>query len=103
MPGFGGRQLDAEDLAYWELEPDTFAFRVDYIVDWNENRRFGLSARKAGLRKGDIFLSAGGKNDFRTVDHFHAWWRLTRRVGESVEVVVLKKGERETLTLPVLR
>ena len=103
MPGFGGRQLEAYELSDAGLKAGSFAFRVDYIVTWNENRRFGNSAQKAGIRKGDIFLSAAGKSDFESVDHFHAWWRLTRKVGQQVEVVVLKKRKRKTLLLPVLR
>lgn len=105
-PGFGGPELTAKELADIGLDPETegtFAFRVQYLVTWNENRRYGQAAIKAGLRKGDIVLSVDGKSDFDSVEHFHSWWRLTRRVGQRVEINVLRDGKERTLFLKVLQ
>lgn len=100
-PGFGGPRLTAEELAAADLPPDAFAFRVTYLVDWGENRRFGEAARAAGLRKGDVFLEAAGKRDFASVDHFHAWWRLTRGEFETVPILVRRETEALPLELPL--
>jgi len=102
-PGFGGPELTGPDKQDLGLEPEVFAFRVGYLVTWGENRRFGQQAAGAGLRVGDVFLSAAGKSDFDSHQHFHAWWRLTRKPGQRVEVVVLRAGKRIDLDFEVLR
>jgi len=101
-PGFGGPALDAGEKRILGLPEEQFAFRLTYFVTWGENRRYGLQARGAGLREKDIFLSADGMGDFASVDHFHAWWRLTREIGKSVEVEILRRGVRQSLKLEVL-
>lgn len=101
-PGFGGKQLGARELRELGLEEGAFAFRVDYFVTWGDNRRYGVEAGRAGLRRNDVFLAASGKSDFASVDHFHAWWRLTREVGSRVPVVVLREGRRRVFELRVL-
>jgi hypothetical protein len=101
-PGFGGPRLSADDCAKLGLARDAFAFRVQYLVDWGDEAYTGRNAKAAGLRKGDVVLSVGGKSDFTGVDHFHAWFCLTRRAGERVPIEVLRNGKRERLVLPVV-
>ncbi len=108
-PGFGGRLLDREELLEAGHLPDAdevhlpFALRVTYLVTWGENSRYGRAAVKAGLRDGDIVTAIGGKRDFESVEHFHSWWRLTRTVGELVELEIWREGVRRTMTLKVIR
>jgi hypothetical protein len=101
-PGFGGKQLDPEALRKAGLPEDTFAFRVGYLVTWGPNAHTGRNAAKAGLRKGDIVVAVAKKDDFKSVEHFHAWFRLTQRSGTEVPVEYIRKGERKTLQLPVV-
>lgn len=96
-PGFGGPALGADEKRELGLDPDGFAFRVQYLVTWGENAQRGRAAREAGIREGDVVLSVAGKTDFRTVEHFHSWFRLTREAGEEVEIR-LRRGD-ETLTV----
>ncbi|MEE8467542.1 MAG: PDZ domain-containing protein, partial [Planctomycetota bacterium] len=84
-PGFGGPLLTAEQKQSRGIDPEVFAFRVQYTVTWGENRRFGQAANRAGLRQNDVVLGTMAKRDFETVAHFHSWWRLTRKPGEIVE------------------
>ncbi|MEZ5990597.1 MAG: Trx7/PDZ domain-containing (seleno)protein [Planctomycetota bacterium] len=101
-PGFGGPALDAGEKRALGLPEDRFAFRVGYLVTWGEAAATGKSALAAGLRKGDVVVSVGGKDDFESVAHFHAWYRLTQRTGTKVAVVV-KRGQRLiALQLPVV-
>lgn len=102
-PGFGGPLLTAEERASLALAPETFAFRITYLVTWGENERFGKAAQAAGLSEGDVVLAADGKRDFASVDHFQAWWRLERVAGATVQLEILRAGERRTLALEVLR
>lgn len=112
-PGFGGTQLTAGELTKLGLseppEQTPFAFRVTYLVTWGDNQRFGQAAMKAGLREGDTLLSirmpgsAGNlMRDLTSVDHFHAWWRLTATVGDVVTLGILRSGEQVEIELTVL-
>jgi len=102
-PGFGGPMLSADEKNKLGIDAAVSAFRIQYIVTWGDHSRTGRNAKKAGLRKNDVVLSAGGKDDFAAPVHFHAWFRLTRKVGETVPLVVLRKGGRVTIELPVIK
>jgi hypothetical protein len=101
-PGFGGPKLSPEEKEKRGIDAGVSAFRIQYIVTWGDHSRTGRNAHKAGLRKNDVVLSVGGKSDFRSPQHFHAWFRLTREVGEKVPIEVLRKGEKLTIELPVI-
>lgn len=114
-PGFGGKELGQKEKAALGLDPKRFAMRVGYLTTWRRNplvmgvprifagsRRYGLAAKRAGLRTGDVIVSVG-KARLESLDHLHAWWRLTRRPGETVEVVVLRGKEQRTLRVQVPR
>jgi hypothetical protein len=86
-PGFGGPQLDAAGLRAARLPADAYT---------------GRNAQKAGLRKGDVVIAVGGQRDFESVDHFHAWYRLTRRPGETLDVEILRDGAPRVLRMRVV-
>ena len=102
VPGFGGPALTVMEREKLGLDPANFAFRVQYTVTWGPRRRYGQAAGRAGLRTGDIVTAVAGKRDFRSTDHFHAWWRLTRSVGETVPIDVVREGEALTIDLKVI-
>ncbi|MBI4602764.1 MAG: PDZ domain-containing protein [Planctomycetes bacterium] len=101
-PGFGGRPLTKEELEKLGLEPDTWAFKVGYIVDWGEEAYTGQNARKAGIKNGDVVVAVGGKRDFASELHFQSWFRFTRKPGTKVPVEILRDGKRTTIELPVV-
>lgn len=100
--GFGGPLVSDAERRRLGLAADAFAMRVNYIVTWGEFSRYGNEATRAGLRKDDVVVSAGGRTDFASIEELHAWWTLTREPGETVEVVVLRGGERRVLEVNVL-
>lgn len=100
--GFGGPELTAERKVALGLAAGAFAFEVGYLVTWGDNRRFGEAAARAGVREGDVVVALGGQRDFRSVDHVHAWWRLTREPGDEVDVELLRGGERVVVRVPVV-
>ncbi len=101
-PGFGGQQLKPAQLAKLGLDEEAFAFRVGYVVTWGPARHTGQNAIRAGIRKGDVILSFDGDNEFESVDHWHAWFRLRKKAGEKIKVTLLRGGKRKTITLPVV-
>lgn len=101
-PGFGGRPLNADEKTKLGLPADEFAFKVRYIVTWGPNKYTGQNAHKAGIRKHDVVYSVCGRRDFKSMDHFHSWFRLTRKAGSTCEVLVLRGDKRITVKLPVL-
>ena len=102
-PGFGGPALSEDDKRQLGIDPAHFAFRVQYLVDWGPRRHRGEQAHDAGIRRGDVITAFAGKRDFESIDHFHAWVRLTRAVGEVVEVELLRGGEKTVVEFEVPR
>lgn len=101
-PGFGGPLLGAGEKRELGLDEEAFAFRVQYLVTWGENRRYGMVVQRAGLREGMVVLGTDTKRDFASVAHFHAWWRLTREPGTTVEVIVWEDRKERALPVRVL-
>ncbi len=101
-PGFGGKLLDAKRKAELGLAPDAFAQEVGYLVTWGEKAATGKSASAAGLKKGDVVVGVAGQRDFKSEDHFQAWFRLTRKVGEVVDLDIIRAGKRQTLRMKVV-
>lgn len=101
-PGFGGPELTDDEKQKAGLKKDSFAMKVNYIIDWGEHPEDGKNAAKAGLKKGDILLSAGGKADFENGAHFQTWYRLTRKPGTTVELVVLRSGKTVRISMDVI-
>ena len=44
----------------------------------------------------------GERRDFASPGHLHAWWRLTRRPGERVAILVWRAGAERRLELEIL-
>jgi hypothetical protein len=101
-PGFGGQLLNEEAREGLRLAPGAFALKVGYLVDWGDEGYTGRNASKAGVRKGDVILSAAGKSDFSSELHFQSWFRFTQKPGTKVPIELLREGKRVTIELPVL-
>jgi serine protease Do len=111
-PGFGGPQLGRDDLIELGLMhaedqgTPPFAFRIDYLVTWGDNKRFGRAAANAGLREGDVVIGVRKKGgqaaNLKSTDHFHSWWRLKRAAGETVEVEILREAKPKTIKLDII-
>ncbi len=101
--GFGGKRLDDAELQKLGLKAGTFAVRVNYIVDWDgADHPAGRNALKAGLRKGDVVLAAGGKRDFSGEMQFQTWFRLTQKPGTEIEIEILRDGKVVKLRIPIM-
>lgn len=102
-PGFGGPPLSESAKQEQGIDPKLFAFRVQYLVTWGPKAHRGRAAAKAGIRKGDVVLSFDGKNDFTSIDHFHAWVRLTKKAGDVVAIKLVRRGKEQTVRFKLPR
>ena len=101
-PGFGGKDLTKAEKKRLELDPEAYAFRIGYLVTWGRNAHRGRNAARAGLRKGDVVYAVGGKTDFDSQQHFHAWFRLTAKKGEKIAIDYLRAGKQRQSLLTVV-
>ncbi len=83
-PGFIGDRLSADELNELGLAEDRFALRVT---------KLNYGPHQAGIRLGDIILSAGGKSEFKTTQGFYAWCESMRRAGRDIKIEVRRKGD----------
>ncbi|MGK0185874.1 MAG: serine protease Do [Verrucomicrobiales bacterium] len=83
-PGFIGDRLSATELQSLSLPKDRFALRVT---------KLNFGPHQAGIRLGDVILSAGGKSDFQTNRDFYAWCELMRREGRDIKMQVRREGD----------
>jgi serine protease Do len=70
---------------------------VDYVGQYNEH----AVGKKAGFKKGDVFLSAGGENKPMTEGQFLRYMLQSKMPGEKVPITVLRAGEQLDLQLPM--
>lgn len=101
-PGFGGPDITRAKKKRLGIDENSFAFRVQYLVTWGPKAHVGRNAARCGLRKNDIVYSIGGKTDFKDMNHFHAWFRLTHEPGDTVELKIMRGKEKKTIMLKVV-
>ena len=82
-PGFIGDLLAANERRTLNLPEDCFALRVT---------KLNYGPHQAGIRSGDVILSAGGRSDFRSTRDFHAWCELMRREGRDIKLQIRREG-----------
>ena len=60
-----------------------------------------MSAKRAGLKNGDIVYSVAGRTDFDSELEFQAWYRLNQKAGTTINLGIIRGGKRQTLKLKV--
>jgi len=83
-PGFIGERLEAGELKELGMTEDRFAL---YISNLNHG------PFQAGIRLGDIVLSAGGRSDFAGNRDFYAWCESLRRAGRDIRMKIRREGQ----------
>ena len=83
-PGFIGDRLTPDELRALDLPEDRFALRVTQL---------NYGPHQAGIRLGDVILSAGGKSEFLTTRDFYAWCESMRREGRDIKIQVRREGD----------
>jgi len=94
MPPLSSFQREENDLA----EDD-----AGLLVKWiNKGKPGGKAADKAGLREGDIVIKVDGRPVPGDSAGLNAYVKLNHRVGEELQLVVLRKGEELNITVPLV-
>lgn len=78
-------------------EVDGVGLRVEHVGQWNEH----AAAKRAGFKKDDIFISVDGRSEPMSEGQLFAYLLRNKQPGDRVEVVVLRDGQRRTLSLPI--
>ncbi|MBI4244038.1 MAG: PDZ domain-containing protein [Planctomycetes bacterium] len=99
QPGFWTKPLTNKEIQKLNLKNVPAGYKVESIQN---NDRFGDNAKKAGIKKGDIILSADGKKDFKSSVHFQSWFVLTRKPGNTVNIEIIRNTNRLNIQLPVI-
>ena len=97
--GLGGPALDADEKQTLGIATNAFAMRIHNLIDWGERAHRGRAAKAPGLKKGDIVVSVGGKLDFASFEHLHAWVGVTMAAGQRVPIGVWRNGKVTTIDL----
>ena len=85
-PGFIGKALSAAELTALRVPGRKFGLRVSQL---------NAGAHRAGMRAGDVVVSAGGRSHFTDVREFHAWCESLRVAGRDIRMQLLRQGCRD--------
>jgi serine protease Do len=100
--GLGGmyvKRLSAERRAEMKLPETGMAFNVEHVGQYAPHD----GAKKAGLVAGDIVVSVGGRTDLLRETDLLAYSLNQLKTGSTLPVVVLREGQRLTLSWPTAR
>jgi S1-C subfamily serine protease len=89
-PGFIGNELTGSNLEALNLSKETFNLKVNQV-----NRGSYL----AGIRLGDVILSANGKSDFADPRSFYYWSEIQRLSGRDIQMRLIRLGNPMNLRM----
>jgi len=95
--GIFSKPLSDEDRTSLKIEPGTMALRVEHVGQYSPHD----AAKRAGVVKGDIIVSFAGQTNLHRETDLLVWSLRHRKAGDIVEVIILREGQRKTLTLTI--
>lgn len=81
------------------IKEGRLALEIEHLGQYGPH----AAAKRAGFRKGDIFVRYDGLSEALSPTGFLVRGLQTKKPGDRVEAVVLRKGKALTLTLPMQR
>ena len=96
--GTGGlvlREMSANDRRRLKIDNDSLGLRVEGMGRYPPHN----VAQRAGFKKEDIIVEFDGKSDDMRISELLAYTMQERKSGDTVDVVVLRKGKRVQLKL----
>ena len=96
--GIYSRELTPEERAELKLEKHrTMALRAAHVGQYAPHN----VAQRAGFKKGDVILSFNGRTDFTRETDLLDYSLNQLKPGQKIDVLILRDGNRKTLTLPI--
>jgi S1-C subfamily serine protease len=89
--------MSPEDRAKAGAVDKGMALRVKHVGQFGAH----AAAKNAGFQTGDVVVGYDGRTDLTREADVLAHGVTARKPGDRVEVVVLRGGKKQTLTLPV--
>lgn len=96
----GGVRLEAlseEQREKLDIPHNRTALLVKYVGQYNEH----AAAKRAGVLKGDIIISVDGNRDILTESDFFDYGVTEKKIGERIEIEVLRNGSKRTFAIPM--
>lgn len=93
-------KMEAEDNVRRRLgitDDSKMALKVTHVGQYGIHG----AAKRAGMQVGDVIVSYAGQDDLKRETDVIAYGVQNLKVGDKVDVVVMRNGERKTITLPV--
>lgn len=94
MGGMRWEEIPAEERP---ADAENIHLRVRHVGQYGPH----AAAKRAGFQVGDLLLSYDGKKGFQRESDLLAYGATHLKVGETVEITVLRDGTKKTLTLPI--
>ena len=89
-PGFIGNKLTVTDVEALQLPKHTFALKINQV---------NHGSFLAGIRLGDVVLSANGQVDFADTRDFFHWCEMQRRSGRDIQLQLIRSGNPMNLRI----
>lgn len=83
-----------------KIDVEGGALQVKFI---NRGKPGGKAAYDAGVRQGDVIIALNGQPLPDDNQHFNMMIKLNYKVGDTIELTVLRKGKRQTIQLPLVK
>ena len=98
-PGFWAPLAKEEELKTLGLPEGSKAYRIQFL---NRSQDEGRAAYDVGLREGDFIVGIDGKPVTMEPERFHMWVRTTQKIGGTLPLTVVRKGEKKEIGLPLV-
>ncbi len=93
------KPLDPKTRSEYKLDGNQMALRVDYVGQYDAH----AAGKRAGFQEHDVLVHVDGRGDLMTEGALFHHLTSSRRVGDEVEVTVLRGAEPVKLKLPIQR
>ncbi len=91
-PGFIGTKLSKSQLNSLGISRNSFALKVTQL---------SYGTYLAGIRLGDVILSAGGKSNFETLREFYHVCEVKRRSNQDIKMELMRQGSLMKVVIPL--
>jgi hypothetical protein len=95
--GIFSKPLSDEERLALKIPAGTMALRVEHVGQFSPHD----AAKRAGVVKGDILVSFDGQTNLLRETDVLVWSLEHRKPGETVELVIVRDGQRKTLSLTI--